>query len=570
VTSVEPPPVGPTPAAELQNLLTQSEDALRSGQCAHGAEQARRASRLASELGDLAAAAKALSLLAQQLTRMGEFELCAAACDQAAAILRDLGDQAGLGEILIVQALALNQLGLSEEALDVLAVGREVAVRLNDPTLLYWVLNRIAVVHAGLQDHSRAQDFQLRALALSVGLDEDARFCIVNNLADNAVGLCGELREQGNDHAAAQALRDGLRWAEEAVELAIATKNPYRQALALDNGGMLLALAGDHAAALERLETARILAHERGYQSMEAGACYHQASVLLLQGQATEAVPALETMLDRATELGEPHLQLRVLKDLCSALEQTSQFEQALHRLREFMAVERQSRTAVAAIRARMLVHLVDLDSARLDAADARIESDLLRARSRELEREKQDLERRAAELDRRVNEDALTRLRSRHYLETALPRLYAETAAQGLSLAVVVLDIDHFKQVNDGFGHAVGDAVLVQVAELLTQGRRTGDLVGRLGGEEFLLAFPGVDEQTAVEVCERLRQSIELHHWGALRSGLRVTVSLGVCARSDESDVEELVERADARMYRAKRAGRNRVEWYTGLGSAS
>jgi hypothetical protein len=358
VTSVdEPSSVGTLPAAdaELEDLLKQSQAALDSGQCAPGAEMARRASQLAVELGDRARQAAALCLLARQLTRMGELELCAAACDQAAAILRDLDDQAGLCEILIVQALALNELGLAEEALEKLAIGRAIAVELNDSSLLYWVLNRIAVVHAGLQDSSRAQDFMLRALVLSVGLDEDSRFCIVNNLSDNAIGLSSELREQGDEAAAEQVLRDGLDWAEQAVDLAIATKNSYRQALALDNAGMLLALSGEHAAAFEQLAAARVLATERGYHSLEVGAAYHEAFVLLLQGKAAEAAPALETVLARAIELGEPPLQLRVLRDLSTALEQNLQFEAALHRQKEYMALERQSRSAVAATRARML-----------------------------------------------------------------------------------------------------------------------------------------------------------------------------------------------------------------------
>jgi diguanylate cyclase (GGDEF)-like protein len=87
---------------------------------------------------------------------------------------------------------------------------------------------------------------------------------------------------------------------------------------------------------------------------------------------------------------------------------------------------------------------------------------------------------------------------------------------------------------------------------------------VGRLGGEEFLLAFPGLDELAAVDLCQRLRRSIEADDWETIRPGLRVTVSLGVCARTDENDVEELLERADSSMYRAKRAGRNRVEWFS------
>jgi diguanylate cyclase (GGDEF)-like protein len=118
---------------------------------------------------------------------------------------------------------------------------------------------------------------------------------------------------------------------------------------------------------------------------------------------------------------------------------------------------------------------------------------------------------------------------------------------------------------VNDTFGHAVGDTVLVRLAQLLVSARRVGDLVGRLGGEEFLLAFPGLGELAAIDLCQRLRRSVEADDWAAIRPGLRVTVSLGVCARSDENSVDEVVERADAAMYRAKRGGRNRVEWHSG-----
>jgi diguanylate cyclase (GGDEF)-like protein len=102
-------------------------------------------------------------------------------------------------------------------------------------------------------------------------------------------------------------------------------------------------------------------------------------------------------------------------------------------------------------------------------------------------------------------------------------------------------------------------------VGNLLKSCGRSGDVVGRLGGEEFLLAFPGLEEAAAVEVCRRLLRTIERNDWDLIRPGLRVTVSFGVCARADDQDVNELIERADAAMYRAKRAGRNRVESFTG-----
>jgi diguanylate cyclase (GGDEF)-like protein len=547
--------------ASLQELLDESAAALDSGDCVGGIELSRRAIQQAIELGDRVREAAGLCLLARQLTRSGEYELTAAVCDQAAAIQRELGDQTGLCENLIVQALALNELGLSEDALEALNVAHEVANELNDRSLQYWVINRIAVVHSGMHDYARAQDFQLRALVLVEGLDEDARFCIINNFADNAIGLSRQIRETGDWAAADRTVQEGLQHAETALVMARISKNPYREVLALDNSAMLLALAGKHAGALERLEEALRLSAEHGYHALELGGRCHQATVLLLQDRMLEAMPILETALRRAIELSERPTQLQILLALVEALERTGRFEQALRRYKQYVALERQLRSAVAATRARMLVHLVDLESARLEAVTARNEALLHRARTQELEDQNRVLERRTLDLDRRVNEDALTRLSNRHHLESELPRLFTEAFAQARPLALVILDIDHFKHVNDTFGHAVGDAVLVRLAQLLVAARRVGDLIGRLGGEEFLLAFPGLDETAAVEVCQRLRRNVEADDWEAIRPGLRVTVSSGVCARSDENDVDELLERADAAMYRAKRAGRNRVE---------
>jgi diguanylate cyclase len=566
VKSVDgPPTAGAISTAGLQALLDESAAALDSGHNVEGIELSRKAIQQAIELGDRVREAAGLCLLSRQLTRSGEYELTAAVCDQAAAILRELDDQTGLCENLIVQALALNELGLSEDALEALNVAHEVANRLNDRTLQYWVINRIAVVHSGMQDYARAQDFQKRALVLVEGLDEDAQFCIINNWADNAIGLSRQIRETGDWAAADRTVQEGLERAEAALAMARASKNPYREVLALDNSAMLLALAGNHVRALERLADALALADQHGYHSLELGGRCHQATVLLLQDKMLAAMPILETALKRAIELSERPTQLEILLALVEALERTGRFELALRRYKQYVALEGQLRSAVASTRARMLVHLVDLESARLDAVTARNEVLMHRAHAQELEDQNRVLERRTLDLDRRVNEDALTRLSNRHHLESELPRLFLEAVTQARPLALVILDIDHFKLVNDTFGHAVGDAVLVRLAQLLVAARRVGDLAGRLGGEEFLLAFPGLEEANAVDVCQRLRRNVEADDWEGIRPGLRVTVSLGVCARSDESEVDELVERADASMYRAKRAGRNRVEWHTG-----
>ncbi len=392
----------PITTTGLQALLDESAAALDRGRCVEGIEISRRAIKQAIQLGDRAREASGLGLLARQLTHSGEMELTAAVCDQAAAILRELDDQSGLCDNMIVQALALNELGLSEEALDALDVAHEVASRLNDRSLLYWVHNRIAVVLGAMQDYGRAEKFNQRALVLVEGLDEDARFCILNNVADNSIGLSRQVRETGDWAAADQIVRDGLGHVETALALAVASKNPYREVLALDNGGMLLALVRDHTGSLERLAEALRLAVEHGYHSLELACRYHQATVLLLQDRTSEAVPVLEAGLKRAIELAERPTQLQVLLALSEALERTGCFELALRRHKQFVALERQLRSAVAATRARMLAKLVDLEAARLEAALARNESLQHRARTQELEVENQALERRTRDLDRR------------------------------------------------------------------------------------------------------------------------------------------------------------------------
>jgi two-component system, cell cycle response regulator len=131
-------------------------------------------------------------------------------------------------------------------------------------------------------------------------------------------------------------------------------------------------------------------------------------------------------------------------------------------------------------------------------------------------------------------------------------------------SVALLMIDLDHFKRVNDTHGHLVGDAVLRDVADLLLSGVRGSDFVGRFGGEEFLVVLPDTDDDGAASFAERIRERVDAHDFPG-RDGappLRMTASIGVAtfpAALIES-VEDLFARADAALYRAKADGRNRV----------
>jgi diguanylate cyclase (GGDEF)-like protein len=126
----------------------------------------------------------------------------------------------------------------------------------------------------------------------------------------------------------------------------------------------------------------------------------------------------------------------------------------------------------------------------------------------------------------------------------------------------VAILDVDRFKSVNDEHGHAAGDEVLRAVAERVGGALRAGDLLARIGGEEFALLLPGADLHNAAEIAERLRGLIAATPMTAGGSSLRITASLGCAVLSGDETTAALLARADARLYEAKRAGRNRVVW--------
>ena len=177
------------------------------------------------------------------------------------------------------------------------------------------------------------------------------------------------------------------------------------------------------------------------------------------------------------------------------------------------------------------------------------------RAAMRELSELQLGLERARIEMELlrdQAERDPLTGLHNRRYLEQARD--------VGGPVALAALDIDHFKTVNDRFGHVVGDRVLVRVAELLREQVRSDDVVARTGGEEFVLLMPRTDDAEALACCERVRAALRAEPWDELAPGLRITASLGVVTAPDAKDLGALARDADARLYAAKRAGRDRA----------
>jgi diguanylate cyclase (GGDEF)-like protein len=285
---------------------------------------------------------------------------------------------------------------------------------------------------------------------------------------------------------------------------------------------------------------------------------------LLALERLDEAVRAGEAVLER---LGErlPHPRSLILTSLSTALHEAGRVEEAYAALERSAALERQAFRELADLQR-------GLERATLETDAARREADALSARNRELralvreladahgelERRTEQLEGLQEQLREQADRDWLTGLHNRRYLARELDRLTGDRPPGPFSLAVV--DLDHFKSVNDRFGHDAGDRVLVRVAGLLVGVLRSSDIVVRTGGEEFVILMPFTDANAAIACCERVRRAISHEPWDEVAVGITLTASVGVASAGHDGHLDELTKLADGRLYDAKHGGRDRV----------
>lgn len=165
------------------------------------------------------------------------------------------------------------------------------------------------------------------------------------------------------------------------------------------------------------------------------------------------------------------------------------------------------------------------------------------------------------AALQRRATTDALTGLPNRRHMMAAIETEVRRARRGGRPVSLAILDIDHFKRINDAHGHPAGDAVLRAVAAVLRATTRAGDLPARIGGEEFAVLMPETDTAQAERACERLRAAIQERAIALPRGAVaNVTVSTGVALLSEDEPRDQFISRADKALYEAKESGRNQV----------
>jgi diguanylate cyclase len=254
-----------------------------------------------------------------------------------------------------------------------------------------------------------------------------------------------------------------------------------------------------------------------------------RGSICLLMGRYEEAIELYTSALALAEGKNSA---MAYSEHLARAYEQSGDLASALASYKRFHLLYCQVASETAQRNARVAAVRLETEQAKARAEQERVRADgLLRISL----------------------EDPLTGLANRRHTDELL-------AAGVEAYTVALVDVDHFKRVNDTYSHQIGDEVLRELAGVLRACCRGGDVAARYGGEEFAVLFHDLPATEAAAAAERIRRTVEAHAWGGVTAGLAVTVSIGVAAAGEARHAGGMLSMADRRLYAAKNAGRNRV----------
>ncbi len=390
------------------------------------------------------------------------------------------------------------------------------------------VQNALCVVLWMLQQHDLSRSAGMEAVALARQTRDPlaiGRWLL--NAALPEEGLA-ELAAQRGDRDAERAYCDrSIDLTREAAVTCASCGDTWAACIALCNLVEWLIRGGRLAEARSALEEARLLPGE-ATDSRKIVILHMNGLLASAEGNRQDAVPLLQNALNVAITTNDLSICVQIARELSALLETCGRFQEALQRYQQFFCLYTRRSAERSQARARML----------------------------SMQQELCELQTRVAQFERLAGEDALTGLANRRQLDLLL----AERCQRGRGYGLAIVDVDHFKSVNDKLTHLVGDEVLRAVSALLASVTRPDDCIGRFGGEEFLLITPESSALDGPVICEMLRASVADADWAYIDPRLNVTVSIGYASGSEGRNHEEVMNLADRRLYEAKRLGRNRI----------
>jgi diguanylate cyclase (GGDEF)-like protein len=502
----------------------------------------------ATERGDDAARAACCLLIGECSLHLGRMDDALDHAQVAARMFNELGDLASESRARSLHAWVLLTRADSEPALDEVLAALELATAAGDPGAQAFALDVAGMVYWLIQQPAKALVFLEEAIKIARETGDDVqlgRYLINLGGAQAQIGL--QAQDRGDLAGFDRLTRLGIETAAQGLAISRQAGDLWAVRIALCNLAEQCCRLDEYAAA-----QAYLAEHDQIEGALDNRAAVHyqytQGILLAGLGRFDEAIARFQASLS-AEQDGDIEQAVTSMLQISKAYESAGRFAEALVAHKKYHALQMKMAEQEVQRRARY--------------AALRFENEKLRAlaaaeqhRARDLESVNHDLAREADRLSRAVLEDTLTDLSNRRHLELAL----SEILVSGERYAIAMLDVDHFKQINDCFSHATGDEVLRQIGTLIRECCRESDLPVRYGGEEFAILMRGTEQGAARKICDRVKAVVEHHEWRDLLEGVRVTVSIGVASWSEASSPSNTLALADRRLYRAKAEGRNRV----------
>jgi diguanylate cyclase (GGDEF)-like protein len=238
---------------------------------------------------------------------------------------------------------------------------------------------------------------------------------------------------------------------------------------------------------------------------------------------------------------------------LADMYEQQGESKRALDHLRVFSQIRESIYNDDTARKIANLQVIYQVETAKRDA-------EIHYLKTVELQKEIEERKKIESTLERLAAIDPLTGILNRRKIISLAEKEFRKAVRVRAPLSLILLDVDHFKDINDNYGHAIGDQLLSAMIKTVCASLRTGDMIGRIGGDEFLIVLPETDLTQGRQIAERLQKTIALQTFNTHQDALTLTISLGVAELERDSRIEVLIDRTDRALYRAKRAGRNRI----------
>lgn len=503
--------------------------------------------RLFDVLGDRAGKASALQWTGSVHWRRSDGPSALRALLDSLELARAAGDRDSEGDALNTLGTIAHGTGELDRALEYFSAALTAKEQTGDTVGILSALTNIGIVHGELGDPAKALEHHTRVLPLA---RESGNVELEAILRVNLGSSAERLGEYGR---ALDAYGEGLRLARGGGLRRV-------EAHALHMLGEAHRQMGDAERALGFYREAIGVSDAEDARFIGSATRADMARALLSLGRTAEAEETAREALSRAVQLDAKMVMYDAHEVLALAREAAGDAAEALHHHREFHRVREEVFSARTERRIRAAMVEAEVVHSRREAALLRQRNEALAEANEEKARLVDALRTQAEELERLTRQDALTGVHNRRHVDAALALEWERARRFGRALTVAMIDVDHFKEVNDRHSHAAGDAVLRELGRLLREGTRAVDVVGRYGGEEFILLLVETPPGSAAVLCEKLRATVERHDWGRLVPGLAVTVSIGVAGDAAAGSPAALLAAADARLYRAKGSGRNRV----------